>query len=646
MPTPAEIIKMVDKMETDRHELHDRMDQDFDRYNLVKYQGEDDEDGEPILDGHKKFTSNDARTSMNLGLHLLNLAPILIRVRKPRAQKPERELNNIKELWGIGMLSGIDNRRADLMMPELQDSLNAQGMLRGRTAQRVLLIKEDIDPKEDPEITRATDQVDEIDISDEDKAEVRQTIIDRAPKTRTFVDVQDWDPRNTYFGLDQQGLSFACHKVRKTADEIEAEWGVEIEHEGPRQADLEHSVYDYFDQTDNLVLMEQERVLKPKTPHGMGVVPVDIHIVGGLPFFQAEGYDYEVNYGESFYQSDREIYDQQNFILSVLAEISERSIKQGLLVYSSDGQMTLASDPRESGAETSLRMNQEDVKPLPPMEMVQSSAVFMGTISQMAQRGGFSSAAFGELAFQLSGFAITQLRQGMELPITPTVKTVRIAIKGILKILEKGYTSGFFDVMTLSGRMQDVGRTDFEQEISGDEVAAGGQIDVEIVPQLPQDDQTKAALAQMYVQGDIPLADHRFVRENILQIQDVDQVERAVQEQLAKTGSPSALAFANMLAAAEQGDMELASIWHNEFQLQMTERLVQMFTLQAAASQAGGPQGGGGNGRGGGGGARPAPSALPPALQGIPPPTPTPQAGPIAAPGTPRLSEQSAGLLA
>lgn len=643
MPTHAEIIATVDKMETERHELHDRMDKDFDRYNLVKYAGEDDEDGEPILDGYKKFTSNDPRTSMNLGLHLLNLAPVLIRVRKPRAQKAERELNNSKELWALGMLSAIDNRRVDLMMPELQDALNAQSMMRGRTAQRVLLIKEEVDPKEDAEIMRATASVDDSDVSDEDKAAVRKIILDQPPETRTFVDVQDWDPRNTYFGLDKNGLSWACHKVRKTAEEIEAEWDVEIEHTGPSHDELEHPVYDYFDETDNIVLMEKEQELKKPTPHGMGGVPVDIHIVGGLPFFQAEGYDYEVNYGESFYQSDREIYDQQNFILSVLAEISLRSIKQGLLVYSSDGQMVLASDPRVSGAETSLRTGSEDVKPLPPMEMVQSSAVFMGVISQMAQRGGFSSAAFGELAFQLSGFAITQLRQGMELPITPSVKTVRIAIKGILKILEKGYTSGFFDVMTLSGRMQDVGRTDFEEEISGDDVAAGGQIDVEIVPQLPQDDQTKAALAQMYVQGDIPLADHRFVRENILQIQDVDQVERAVQEQLAKTGSPSAMAFSNMLAAAEQGDMELASIWHNEFQLQMTERLVQMFTLQSAASQVGAPQGGGGNGRSN---SRPAPSALPPALQGIPPPTPTPQAGPIAAPGTPRLSTQSAGLLA
>ena len=102
-------------------------------------------------------------------------------------------------------------------------------------------------------------------------------------------------------------------------------------------------------------------------------------------------------------------------------------------------------------------------------------------------------------------------------------------------------------------------------------------------------------------------------------MQDVEQVERAVQEQLAKTGSPAALAFSNMLAAAEQGNMELAQIWMTEFQLTMTERLIAMAQVTAVAAQVGvtrpgTPQ----NGTGGG----PAPTAVPAAIQGVPPPEP------------------------
>jgi len=620
---------MVDKMESDRASLHERMDKDFDRYNLVAYAGETDENGNPLLNGYKKFTSNDPRTSMNLAVHLLSTAPALIRVRKPKAQKAQRETDNLKELFALGILQAADTRRADLMMPSLQDSLAAQCLMRGRTAQRVLLIKEDIDPSE----IEAT--VEEIPL--ETVGEEGKPVEGIATSTtRTYVDIQDWDPRNTYWGMGKHGLAWACHKVSKTAEAIKTEFDITIE-EGNLDSSMEFAVYDYFDETDNQIIVSGGREAKSKTPHGMGKVPVDIHMVGGLPFFQAAGKDYEVNYGESFYQSDREMYDQQNFILSVLAELSKRSISQGLLVFSQDGKLSLESDPRVSGAETQLRTTQEDVKTMPPMEMVKESGALMGVIAQMVQRGTFPASVFGELAFQLSGFAITQLRQGMEAPISPSVKTTKTALRGILNILADAYVSANFDVMTLSGRMQDVERTDFEEEMSLDAIKEGGLIEVEIVPQLPQDDAAKAALAQILTSGDVPLVDHRFARENIIQLQDVEQVERAVQEQLAKTGSPTALAFSNMLAAAEQGDMELAQVWHMEFQIQMMQRMHEISQLKAIGSTPNGETNGT-NGRT----PRPSPEVAPAQVQGIPLPPPTPQAGPIAAPGTPRPNRNGA----
>ena len=226
----------------------------------------------------------------------------------------------------------------------------------------------------------------------------------------------------------------------------------------------------------------------------------------------------------------------------------------------------------------------------------------------------------------------------MEAPIGPPVKTVTLAIKGILNILGTAYSTGNFDEMTLTGRMQDVGRTDFEETIPIEVLKQGGNFDVEIVPQLPQDDASKVALANLYVQGEIPLADHRFVREKILMMQDVEQVERAVQEQLAKTGSPAALAFSNMLAAAEQGNMELAQLWMTEFQLTMTERLLALAQINAIAAQAG--VGTPSNGSGAG----PSPTAVPAPIQGIPTPEPTPQAGAIVPAGTSRPGANERGL--
>lgn len=633
--TVAEVIDIVNAREGDRSDLHQRQDGDLDRYFLAKYKGETSENGQNQLDGFKKFTSNDAATSLDLAAHLMSTAPVLIRVRKPKGKKQQAEIDNLKELAGIGWLSEADTRRADLDMPSLQDSLTGQTLLRGQTAQRVLFIKENIDTPPGP--LGLEPGLEDLNIGPDGQSSlVAQPQIQQ---TRTFTDIQDWDPRNVYVFSGNHGKVACCHKAMKTAEQIEAEWGVVLEgKQGISKNNDERATYEYLDEQINWVAIDKGEVLKLPTLHGMGTVPVDVHTVGWLPFLQAEGKDYDANYGESFYHSVREIYDQQNFILSILAEISGRSINQGLKVMSRSGEFSLKGDIRQTGAEVSLSTSDEqDIVPMPPIEMVQASATFMGTVAAMAQRGTFPSSAFGELAFQLSGFAITQLRQGMEAPIGQPVKAVTLSIKGILNILGTGYATGNFDEMTLTGRMQDVGRTDFEETIPVEVLQRGGNFDVEIVPKLPQDDAAKVALANLYVSGEIPLADHRFVREKILMMQDVEQVERAVQEQLAKTGSPAALAFSNMLAAAEQENMELAEIWWTEFKLVMTERLLALAQINAIAAQAG-VQGPGTPSNGSGAG--PSPTAVPAPIQGIPTPTPgvdTPlQGGSLVPAGSPR----------
>jgi hypothetical protein len=88
----------------------------------------------------------------------------------------------------------------------------------------------------------------------------------------------------------------------------------------------------------------------------------------------------------------------------------------------------------------------------------------------------------------------------------------------------------------------------------------------------------------------------------------------------------------------EQGDQEMAKIWEAEFQILMLQKLAELRQTQQGVGQ-GPPTPGGGPPIPGGGNAPPgqlSPANLPGAVQGLPPPLPTPQQGPIAAPGTPR----------
>ena len=622
----TKIISMVTLMERDREKVHARMDGDMDYFNLVPYKGESDENGIPLMDDFKKVTSNDPRNYGRLSIHLISNAKRILKVPQQNDQKDVRTLKNMKELFALGVLSAADERRQKLLMPTIQGSLASQTALRGRRAQRVLLVKEEIDPTPEQEAERK--QFEELGLG---------ALLEDVPTTRTFVDVTDWDPRNTYWGMGRHGLVWACHKQSKSIDEIQEEYPDVDFFEDNYGQEKVYDVYDYLDEEDNLVFIDNIPDLKSRTPHGMGQVPAAIGMVGDLPVMQASGENYEEFYGESIYSSDREMFDQNNFILSYEAEACRRALNPGAFYRSRDGSKTIEGRPFTSDALTPLA-DGEVLEQFPQQEMIQTGALLHNEIKGMMQRGGYDYTSFGQLGQTLSGFAITQLRQGQELLTGPALESSRQGIEDIANIIADGYATGNFDTMTLSGRLQDVQRTYFSEEITPDIVSEGGKIEIRLTSSMPQDDASKAALVGLLRQGEVPVVDDRFLREHILEYQDPDQIERAIMEQAGKRGSPIALAYSAALAMEEQGDEEMAKIWEAEFQILMLQKLAELRQTQQGVGQ-GPPTPGGGPPIPGGGNAPPgqlSPANLPGAVQGLPPPLPTPQQGPIAAPGTPR----------
>ena len=44
----------------------------------------------------------------------------------------------------------------------------------------------------------------------------------------TYIDITPWDPMHTYWGVDADGLSWACYKTKKTRGEIERQYNVRL----------------------------------------------------------------------------------------------------------------------------------------------------------------------------------------------------------------------------------------------------------------------------------------------------------------------------------------------------------------------------------------------------------------------------------
>ena len=284
----------------------------------------------------------------------------------------------------------------------------------------------------------------------------------------------------------------------------------------------------------------------------------------------------------------------------------------------------------------------------------------MWLVSGELHRGSIPHSVYGELQVQLSGFAINTLRQGVESVLSPRIIALENAYKQVCNLICDQYSSGSFSTMELSGR--DNNRMYFSEKITAKKVKEGGDIEVSVVPKLPQDDMSKYSMAQIAREGPTPLMPDLWIRDNVLGVQDADQIEDSIKEQVAEKTLPEAGLWSLYQAAQKQGRDDLAELYLNELMAILMEKSKKMQELMGPPPPPPGmmppppmpmpppgmlppppmgpPLGPPMGPPPGPLPPMPPPGVMPPAMGGVPPPIPTPQAGPIVPPGQPRPGAQ------
>ena len=594
--TPEEITALVDNHYDLTEPMRTRMDDDHKLYRLDEFDA-----GE----GYQSYTSNEPQVYADKLISWMTSAEMVIRIPYGNSEREMRENNDAKEKFLIGILKAADERLMNRLQPTVRQQLAWYITLRGWYAGRALLVKDE--------------------------------------EGETYVDIQPFDPMHTYWGEGNNGLTWACHKSKKTPAEIDAAYGVQITDDSEDNEPID--VYDFYDREDNIVVTDEE-VLKRRTKHGHNGVPVFLGPVGATPMIQAisdtGNNDTIEDYGESCFKSSRDIFGKHNFMMSVMLELTARSRRQGLKVKSRDGTKTLEEDPFKEGSEIALGQG-EDVEPLGLLEMAKESGAFMGIVSGEMQRGGLPHSVYGELEFQLSGFAINTLRQGVETILVPRLNALERAYMRITKMLSDQYITGAFNTVEVSG--QDRNRMYFSEEISTDTIKNAGDPEVEFIGQLPQDDMTRMSMAQMAREGPTPLLSDRFIRDHVLGLQSADQMEDAINTQMAETVLPEAQLWTLLQSSIRQGREDLANFYEGElqkvFMMKVMEQRQMMMTGQVPGQPPQPQQPPQGALPPMGAGPTAAPQVMPDAGMGVPPPMPTQPQSPAVPPGTPRPGAQS-----
>ena len=590
---PEEIIALVEQHDYDTDSLRSRFTNDYRLYRL-----EDFDAGE----GYESYTSNEPQTYADKVISFMTDSELIVRVPYNNSDEEQRIANDTKERFLLGALRAADERLQRRLQPTIRQQFSWFVVVRGWYAGRVLLVKDS--------------------------------------KGDTHIDVMPMDPLHTFWGIGQEGVEWACYRTKKTRSEIKAQYGVTIEKDNANlySQDMGLEVYDYYDGEMNTVLTEGGRVLKKPTKHGAPRCPVFVGCVGLMPLIQdsdvTEFREAVTDYGESVYKATRNVYENHNQILSTLLELTARTKKQGLKVKSRDGTKTLEQDPYKAGSEIALAQG-EDVEPLGLIETSRDLGMFMQMVAGEMQRGSLPHTVFGELQFQLSGFALNTLRQGIASVINPRIEAMEAIYKQICMLLVDEYLTDSFETVSLSGRAMN--RTYFSEEITPDIIRKAGDTEISLITQLPQDDMTKYAMAQTAREGPMPLLPDMYIRDQILGLQDAESIDDAIKSQQAERTLPEATLLTMMKAAEDQGHADLAQMYMGELMFlmrqKMFDRQMQQQQQQGAMS---GPEGMGGMGAPPPGGGGFDPQVMSAAAMGAPQNAPVPPQNGMRAPGQPR----------
>ena len=462
-----------------------------------------------------------------------------------------------------------------------------------------------------------------------------------------------WDARNVVWDSGPEGLAWCAFKMRKTRAQIKDEYpGAQLDESTVTFDNNDQTgilVFDYYDDLVNATFTEDLKILKPPQPHGFPRMPVAYAFAGSAPLLSNDTTSDEIkDFSESIYAPNREVYKNNNYLLSVGLHLAAVARDPQKKLMSRGGDFTLNEDAAAPGAEIGLSTaDDQDYELVPPVELTNTAAKMMAMFQSQKEQGSLSAVQFGNAPFSLSGFAINSLAVSAEEKIQPRIEQGNDFYFMVLDILMEQYGTGMFPILTVTGK--DRSGSGFSEAIPPQVVQIGGELAVDYVASLPSDEITKIQSAMLLRQPGVngmPIVDDKWIRDNKLGIRDTDNMEDRLRGQLAERGSPMATIYSNIQAAMNQGDQALAQVYIQDMQFLLfqmwaaTQGMIVPQIPQLAGPEFGSPAANSLQQQTAGPSATVPPNVSPPEAIGINS-RPSQQSGPNVPPGAPRPGAQN-----
>ena len=492
------ILSKITAFNNGQDALRTRHDDDLELYRLAPYK---------VKAGYLSYTTNAPQVLANKVISILTSAELNIRVPLDTLDKEERISAGVVERFLYGALNLNDDRLMLLDEPTLRDQMTWLAVVRGGFALRIFVNKD---------------------------ADTRETI----------PEVVVWDIHDTAYLQGAKGLVWgACTQQIPLAVAREefgmTSFGADAITTVPASlstgAQQTVALVDWWNKKENGIIIGGQWAKKPEA-HGLDYCPIFIFHVGPMPNVTSGKFadTYKLR-GESVYASNRNIYPVINHVLSDQLTLVHRGVKPPLVMYSVTGKKTIDSDIYQSDktATLSMRVN-EKIEPLVPVSMPGDTKPLLDFTSIDEQKGGLPATTYGQLGFRLSGFAINQLQSSLTTVVTPFVSALKRSYTVMCKELMRQFTDSFksIKVKGKTSRGASFGYP-MAEEISSKDLKRDWLPEVNLKPDIPEDEAQKFYLANLARQGELPLLSDLTIRDEIIGIKDPMLEENKVLEQSA-----------------------------------------------------------------------------------------------------------------
>ena len=567
-PVIDHIVAKVNKRFEMIQPLIDRMDKDYrDGWRLSPFipsaqEGVAREDA---------YTTNEPRVVAEKVIYGIAASERVIRVQNDAAWKDREDSNDNLERLAIGFLNLADKRLEEMGMPTVVDHMSSYAGLRGRyVVARALLMKNN--------------------------------------NGDTVVDITPFDPRNFVMERGNGSIVWSCYRSMKTRTEIRAAYPDVKFDDAPTDPTVDdgwqlETVLDYYEYKDamytNAVIIK-EQWAKPLTDTYAVKCPIIVRAVGAvpeMPTIPGETDEYIADFGESVFANNRRINRISNRTTSYHIAKVAYEVDRSYKVSSRGGNLSFTDNPMKKGSPVTLDVdNDEDIEPIDPPPLTGDSQMLSAVVERDRAAGGLSAQALSGQPPPggMSAAALRLLGSNIGERTRPFLKPVESCILGCLEALVAQYETGGYKPVRVFGKT--LSNAPFDREIAPENIFGHGNLSVQLLQQLPEDDNLKWATARLAVQKTGPeeesLLSMQTARERILGIQDSELESSRQHVQKGKTIAPVLALLEMQEAALRRGDQSMVEYLEKRiYFMQMQEFLEQQALMFQFMQSVQGPNG-------------------------------------------------------